>query len=364
MAKLGDSYVVWDVTDPGLTLAAARDRLVRYLSSRIGLPSGELQNWLANALADHTQPLSIVCTSQRPSGKRWTTIERELQIHRRVVALRENPVTAELCDQIARRRYWSQERRRVRDKIVCDLAYEHPTKEEYLELRLTIGSIMRVEDAVAYAAIQLNWGQRSAYNIFTEYRARNGRPTEVSSLIDPAQFRQLSSAERDLVWQMLTPCTDKEPYWLSELIDHIRCKREASSGGILGLLVRGLSNDKRLPFSFKLKRGKGHPEDRSLISRNMDFCDRVRQLTERPLTHESCAQLEQQAPGSSITLEAVRGGTTIRLQHPKWQRQLNLKLGARMSQDDAIQYAAQENGLKFRPARKIFLEYRKALSTD
>ena len=82
------------------------------------------------------------------------------------------------------------------------------------------------------------------------------------------------------------------------------------------------------------------------------------------MTRMLCTKLERDAPGSSSSQQSVRRTADITLKHPEWSRQLKLKLGMPMALDDAIQYAAHEHGLKFRPARKIFLDYRKALSIE
>ena len=361
MAKLGDAHVVWDLTDPGNTLAAARDLLRARLGSLPRLEEGRLRQWLANALASRTLPLHLMIKKRRIYKARPETAERELKLYRLVVGLRQPTVTRELIDRIGLTLRSPPRPIHTRNgRSVFSIEYYGHSLD--FELRLTIGRVMRVEDAVAYAAYKIGFGLKSAYNVFSKYRASGGALETKRSVSGHGLAKDLSPAEVNLMLQMTTPYTAAPPPWLPLLVDHLNRGGELTQDGLLGLLLRALSDDDTLPFRIEFKRGKGHPGDRSLIQRNLDLYYRVQELTQLPLTKGVCAQLEQGISGTTSSQDVTRAQTTVTLMHPSWARRLKLKPGKTMGLDDAIQYAAHEQSLKFRPARVIFLDYRKALS--
>jgi|GEM_PF-7094407 len=356
MGNLGDGHVVWDLTDPGITLAQARDALASRLRGLPSLIHGELRQWMANAFADRT----LVCRKWRVYEAKPETAERELKLCRLVVELRQQPVTRELCNRIGSVAQGSSQRVQ-HDKGRTVVYIDYSDRRIDFALKLTLGRLMRVEDAVAYGAYRCEFSVKSAYNIYSAYRACHGTSPKKTDPGHAEPFTDQSPAERDLALQMLTPASKPAP-WLPALVDYLKRGGELTQNGLLSVLARALSSDRSVPFYIQIRRGKGHPTDRSLIQRNLDLYYRVGELIQPGLTRELCAQLERDAPGSSANEESIRGASTVTLSHPTWNRQLKLRLGNLMGLDDAIQYAAHEHGLKFRPARTIFLDYRKALN--
>jgi hypothetical protein len=199
MAKLGDGHIVWDLTDPGVTLAKARDALASHLRDLPSLPRGQLRQWLGNALANRT----LVCRRWRVYETKPETTERELKLYRFVNELRQQPITRELCDRISStvRRSSAREERHQGRTVVYIEYFGHRID---FELKLTIGRVMRMEDAVAYAAYRCGFGIKSAYNTFSAYRARDGRPLKKADRGHAEPLEGLSPAERDIVPRLLT----------------------------------------------------------------------------------------------------------------------------------------------------------------